>query len=470
MMKKDIHIKFEKMIKLCGLLLISASLILPSCTDSEDLLDKEVKTTSIDDVFSNASLAEQAMAQLYAGLTPVLPTRDPGDGMRFGGNYPLDLATVDGSPSAVNSMADKFNQAAYTEDWDSYPANDKTPMRDIWNYKRIRNAWIYLENLERIPLDPDNNFTQEVKNQRRGEAKFLIAFFYHEMLRLFGGVPLINRTYNLDELETVIPRATFDQTVVYIVKLLDEAAADLPINTSNANNGRATRGAALALKSRILLYAASPLWNNPEKPKDSPFRGAYSADKWKIAAQAAKDVIALKKYSLYGTLSDMFMVQGDLNPEFIFVRSNRQGSYTTQVSIPNKLYNNNAATEAGIWNVTFNLLREYDVIYNGKAYSPDDPELKALGYNPEVDPYKNRDPRFYRDFLFNGARFRNKTVVVGKKTGSYSPVHNPSPQSLSNLTYVFWVKFADREIEIVDYKQISARSQNFPYIRYAEIL
>ncbi len=469
-MKKDIYIKFKAMIKLCGLLLISASLIFSSCTDSEDLLDKEVKETSLDDVFLNATFAERAMAQLYTGLTPVLPTRDPGDGMRFGGNYPLDLGTVDGSPSAVNSMPDVFNKSAYTEDWDSYPGNSKMPMRDIWNYRRIRNAWLYLENWERIPLDPDNNFTQEVKNHRRGEAKFLIAYFYHEMLRLFGGVPIVDQTYNPEEKETVIPRATFDQTVTYIIKLLDEATTDLPVNTSNANYGRATKGAALALKSRVLLYAASPLWNNPEKSQDSPFRGAYGADKWKKAAEAAKEVIAMNKYSLYSNLSDMFMVQGDVNPEFIFVRRNRAGSYTTQVSIPNKLYNNNAATEAGIWNVTYNLLREYDVIYNGKAYSPDDPGLEALGYNPAVDPYKNRDPRFYRDFLFNGARFRGKNVIVGKKAGTYSPVHNPVPQSLSNLTYVFWAKFADREIEIVDYKNISARSQDFPYIRYAEIL
>lgn len=134
---------------------------------------------------------------------------------------------------------------------------------------------------------------------------FFKSIFYAELLKQFGGLPIADKVYSLDD-EMNNPRNTFDETVNYITDLCDKAAALLPENHPDVDYGRATKGAALALKARVLLYSASPLWNNPSKPEDSPFRGKFDETKWKKAAQAAADVINLNQYELHSNISDLF--------------------------------------------------------------------------------------------------------------------------------------------------------------------
>src|SRR5690625_5670864 len=95
-----------------------------------------------------------------------------------------------------------------------------------------------------------------------GEAHFLRAYFYHNLMRSFGGVPIITDVYGLED-DFNTPRNTFAETIDFIVQEADRAAELLPITPPSV--GRATMGAALALKSRVLLYAASDLYNeSPE--------------------------------------------------------------------------------------------------------------------------------------------------------------------------------------------------------------
>src|SRR5690606_6305121 len=132
------------------------------------------------------------------------------------------------------------------------------------------------------------------------EARFLRAFAYSELIKAFGGVPLItNEQLISDNLH--LPRNTYEECVDFITKECDEAATDLPFDYPAADLGRATKGAALALKARVLLYYASPL-NNPSN----------DATRWTNAANAAKAVMDIKElgyYHLHPDYYDLFFTK-----------------------------------------------------------------------------------------------------------------------------------------------------------------
>src|SRR5690606_21683086 len=120
------------------------------------------------------------------------------------------------------------------------------------------------------------------------------AYFYFELVKRYGGVPLITRTLSINE-DLDMARTEFDACIQFISDECDSAALHLPPNAPTADLGRATKGAALALKSRALLYWASPL-NNP----------GQLAERWEKAASAAHDVLALQNYQLEGDYRNLF--------------------------------------------------------------------------------------------------------------------------------------------------------------------
>lgn len=158
---------------------------------------------------------------------------------------------------------------------------------DDRDYYAIRYGWLFLENADRIP-----NASASAVACKKAEAKMCIAVAYANMLRYVGGVPLIDHAVRADE-TMEYPRATFAETVDFIVKLCDEAAPDLPWYTSTTDDGRFTRAAALGLKLRILCFAASPTFNS-----NTPWRSDaneyhcymnYDANRWKRAKDAADE-------------------------------------------------------------------------------------------------------------------------------------------------------------------------------------
>src|SRR5436189_2962 len=124
--------------------------------------------------------------------------------------------------------------------------------------------------------------------------------FYHNLMRMYGGVPLITKVYGLNE-DYKVARNSFKETVDFIVANADSAAALLPLSFSGTDVGRATKGAALALKARVLLYAASDLYNL--NPSDSAFTGYTTPQDrvalWRAAKNAAKAVMDLGIYGLF---------------------------------------------------------------------------------------------------------------------------------------------------------------------------
>ncbi len=132
---------------------------------------------------------------------------------------------------------------------------------------------------------------------------FLRAYFYHQLVSFYGGVPLITKTYTLND-EFTAPRDTYENSIKFIVEECDKAAALLP---ASGDKARATKGAALTLKSRALLYAASDLFNsnaswasNFANKELMGYTGGDRQARWQAAKDAAKAVMDFGLYSLYG--------------------------------------------------------------------------------------------------------------------------------------------------------------------------
>ncbi len=186
---------------------------------------------------------------------------------------------------------------------------------DMWNpwhyfYKCIKNVNLFLEKIENVPTP--NPGDEEWKNSLIGQGHFLRGYFYFQLYSLFGRVPLIDKVYPLDTEEFTETRASIEEVTAFIVADCDIAAANLPVEYEDANDlGRATKGAALMLKGRTLLFAASPLYdeNYPDPAK------------WQKAAEANKAVIDLNQYSLRPVSnSDEYaaLFYDEHNPETIF--------------------------------------------------------------------------------------------------------------------------------------------------------
>lgn len=451
-------------------ILISIVLLFASCgKDQSSLLDPATTGITDKDVFKNAQYADQFLIDIYGALVPVLATTGNG-GTRWRGTDGMLETTTDFGSSNLASVAPfrSFNAGSWNE------TTNTTFSQADWltSWQAIRACNLYLSHIAEVPLSTEYQFDESIRTIRKAEATFLLAFNYAELAKQFGGVPMEKTVVGVTD-EMKIPRSTFDETTAYIVQLCDKAAADLPIKQPDQWLGRVTRGAALALKARTLLYAASPLWNNSAKPTDSPFRGKYDALKWKTAAQAAKAVMDLGVYRLYGTaagedISTLFTTR--INDEIIFSHMGQQECYQTGISVPMKLYGTGAYAKSGCNEVTYNMTKLYEIINNGQAYSIEDPDQVKTGYNPN-DPYKKLDPRFYRDCMFNGEKFLGQTCAFGVGTQA---VHNPTEVS-PYYTYVFSVKFADLTLKVnFDPRNPNSSpvksNQNYPYFRYAEVL
>ena len=185
---------------------------------------------------------------------------------------------------------------------------------DVWStyYKAIRIVNLFLEesdniNLDAYKYDPDAS-QQAIYISRLAEIKrwkyegrFLRAYYYFELIKHYGGVPIITKAMSVGDEYSDIERNTLNDCVQFITSECDTAAANLPVEYEDDNLGRVTIGAALALKAKVLLFAASDLWNDPSwasgyaKPLLISLPEGNRAERWKAAADAAKAVIDLEE-------------------------------------------------------------------------------------------------------------------------------------------------------------------------------
>jgi starch-binding outer membrane protein, SusD/RagB family len=287
-------------------------------------------------------------------------------------------------------------------------------------YQYIRASNIALANL------PTATFTDDaLKSRLKGEAYFMRAYYYQQLVRYYGAVPIIKKVYALNE-DYSVPRNTFDECIKQIISDADSAA--LLLDGKSLAKGRATKAAALALKARILLYAASDLHDIPTAKAKSAviadfpnpeFLGYTAGDRkarWQAAQAAAKvamDAAAGYKLNLTAPVT---AEQGRLNyisiamagasadktldasaNEIIFGRyftpSQNEGARQTGLNNgPNGYHNWAGNTPIGT------LVDDYEMM-DGTPFSWTNPTHKA-------SPYTNRDPRLYATIMYDGATWK----------------------------------------------------------------
>ncbi len=279
--------------------------------------------------------------------------------------------------SACDESYNKFNDYNAVIINSGAATPDNVGIFDIWSstYSIIQNCNIFLSKIDNVPGD------DAWRSRLKGEVTFLRAYGYFKLIRDYGGVPLITTPFDLNS-DFKVSRSTYDECVDFISKQLDTAANLLPLEQSSANLGRATKAAALAIKSTVLLYAASPQWNS-----------SNDVAKWQKAADAAKAVIDLDAFQLYtGNYADIFTTQ---NSELILTHlTNKQYMWDAFAGVEMFLSPSGFHGWAS-FAPSQNLVDAFGTS-DGKEIT--DP---TSGYNPQ-NPYVKRDPRFSADIVYDG--------------------------------------------------------------------
>ena len=351
--------------------------------------------------------------------------------------------------NSLSTLTDENNARAYSSA-NIINAGNITPdalgALDYWNdpqrgfYKVVTNTNLFFSQIEASPIDT------ALKNRMIGEMRFLRAYAYFRLISFYGGVPLITKPFGLTD-DFSVPRNTYQECMTFVLQELDKAAQELPLIHSAANMGRVTKGAALALKSRALLYAASPQ-NNPAKV----------VAKWQEAADAAKAVIDLNQYQLFADYKTLFLASRIYNSEIIWTRPFNLQVDNENVFVELSQYPNGYGGFAQVHPLQ-NIVDDYETL-NGKL-PKNDPT-----YNPQ-NPYINRDPRFYASILYDGAPFKDRQVETFLPKGQDSNEGSSSPWNSTQTGY-YQRKFLDETITNPGGTNIG--STPWTFIRYAEIL
>ncbi len=350
----------------------------------------------------------------------------------------------------------------------SYNADTFPFFTEFWQtpWDNIRRVNLLLSHLPTTPLNPST------QKRVRAEARFLRAWFYHNLIINFGGVPIIkDQVFGITDIVNP-PRNTFSDCVDYIVKELDDAALDLPVSYDGNDYGRVTKGAAMAVKARTLLYAASPLfngntWPSPSSPDKAALAGypTYSVARWQAAADAAKAVMGLGTYSLvvdntnaarpgFGFYS-MFLQR--VNPEYIFYWNRGPNKDMENFYLPSSRNGSKYGTP------TQNLVDAFPM-NNGKAIT--DP---TSGYDPK-NPYVGRDPRFGFSVLYNGSNYFSLSANAQAPVFTYegaSPDGFVQNASTTGPTGYYARKMCDENLAA---NSSGNTNRGWPLIRYADVL
>ncbi len=397
-----------------------------SCTDVLDVTPKDQFPDQA--VFTDPNLAQAFLNDMYRGL---------GHGL-----YEIMLASLADETQFIHVYAtDKIVQAVITSS-DRGALDDGRFAHFNWgpNYSRIRQTNIFLSHIDATPFD------SALKQRMKGEAFFLRAYFYHNLMRMYGGVPLITKVYGLDE-NYAVARNSFKETVDFIVANADSAAALLPLSYSGADVGRATKGAALALKARVLLYAASDLYNvNPcAQPENCYTPPQDRVALWRAAKNAAQAVMDLGVYHLFrpspANAQEAAKNYGDLflqtmSEEVILSRfflSTRDDGYNPGLhNGPNGFHTWGGNTPIQ------NLVDDYRMA-DGSKFDWSNPAHAAA-------PYANRDPRFYATIAYDGAPWRTRPDDV-KDLDPYGMIQTFRALKLPDSSVVAGLDTRDSPVE-----------------------
>lgn len=414
---------------------------------------------TLEQIFSSKLYAERELIGAYASLRTCLTVHSNNGNYEFqnGGNK-IGWDNLDTMTDLMQShctwggviktyYAGTYNAEAENEGCGKFGFHPD--QEGAWT--GIRRAWIFINNVDRVP-----DMTDEEKKVRKGEARMIIALQMHEMLRHFGGVPILDDYATPEnEMTADYSRRTVRQCVDFIVNMCDQAAKELPWTVADADNGRMTAAGALALKARVLQLAARPLFNastpylqaqeptasNKASVKEDPalmtWLGSYTEENWQAVADACEDFF--KKNTENGDAYRMVMPQtndaegyrqafstcyADRESPEIIIHTGR--AIPTYSNTYHRFYfgltdQGQAGRGYGGGCVTLNFVD----MFTAADGTPSDYRkwLSDHGHDGTVynNPFTGKDPRLYETVLIAGDRYRTRcaeTWIDGLEHGS----------------------------------------------------
>lgn len=462
MKMKNINIIFQSknkfgLVKSASVLLLCL-FSLGSCKNYLDVVPDNVPT--IDNAFTLRNEAEKYLFTCYSFL--------PRDG-----DPTLNPGYMAGDEIWSNIEEREFISSGWRIARGSQ--NTDSPLMDMWNgsnqgggglYRAIRTCNIFLENVQ----DPSKVSDLKLDERQRwiAEVKFLKAYYNYLLLRMYGPIPIVDKNLNLDAtVEDVrIKRLPFDQCVDYISNLLDEAVPNLPVIITDRTNelGRITKPIALAIKARLLLTAASPLFNGNSdyagfRDKDGValFNTTYDANKWVKAADAAQAAITAaegagfrlykfpgSQFKLSDTTTLQLTIRGALtervaqNQEHVWANSNSLTGFLQQVAMPRLMKGSDPIPVGVARQQLAPPIKIAEMFYskNGVPINED----KTLDFTNRYSLRKavkaerfyikegyttarlnfDREPRFYADLAFDGATWYKYDSPSGSDENTFT--------------------------------------------------
>lgn len=430
-----------------------------SCEKIDSFLDQKVSTALNEEVvFADSARTLDFLSGIYSDLNfwhdqpydPGTPTRSlTGISGESDGRYP-----------SAGMLENNVSTGSYGGDFSGWLSRSWTGI-----YSQIRSVNIFLENVDNFPL------SNTKKNRTRAEARFLRAYYYSLLMKGWGGVPIVRDTiYDLNSFGN-IKRNSYSECVNYVVTELDDIKNELPISYSGLDYGRITRGACLALKGRVLLFAASPLFNGGSIASDEELviLTAYpSADnsRWNLAFEALKEVVDMDVYELeidnetkdgYGFYN---LFQERINREYILTYMMGPNQTIEQFNLPPSRAN---------WD-GYNRFPTQEIVDAFPMKNGLHINASGSGYD-ENNPYADRDPRFYYSIIYNGALFYRKQsrtdepVYTYKNSGSDAIVDISS--GAATHTGYYWRKMMNDQM---NYNSGALSDRCLPIMRYGGIL
>lgn len=447
------HITFSLLILAGAFLVITGS----SCRKYEnEPKDWFTSGLTFDTLDQNGIVAGYDLNNIYTYI--------PNGFDRINGDF-LDDGAGEALPSRYNAPVENYLKGTVNllNNPDPYWGN---------SYYGIRRATIFLNNIDKVPIEKFSATSYLTKRYYKAEARFLRAFFYWELLKRYGGVPLLGDSlFSLDD-NIKLPRNTFAQTVDYIVNECNAVKDSLraePISTSDF--GRVPRGAAVALKCRVLLYAASPLFNGGGIETDVVKKAltgypAYDASRWQKVVDACVEFNALGYYALVtsGTptaFASVFTTK--MSTEIIFSKQvpNSTGLETSQSPVGYVISNSRSL---GLTSPTQNFINAFPTSKGGYITEDVKTAANTTGYDA-ANPYANRDPRLAATVFYNGLAWLNRGVQTYE--GGLDKPNNAMVAPVQTRTGYYLRKFLGNFATGTAY---SSQSHNFPIFRYAEII
>lgn len=398
-----------------------------SCEDfafGDKFLQKPASSdVTIDTIFSNAEYARRILFRSYQNLPYGMETSGYWTQMWLGtieGMTDLNVNAINYSGVAKVYYTGNYNAGTENSPRATYMAT-KIRFNDnesgIWT--AIRHAWLFHQNVDKVP-----DMDAAEKSRLKAEAKMVVAVYYSHMLRHYGALPIVDRA--IDPEDTNFPkRATLQETVDFIIGLLNDAIScpDFPWRISDdelANwEGRMTKAGAMGLKARVLLFVASPLFN-----ADAPYSqgtastqlmtwfGNYDKNRWKLAIDAC----------------EAFINAVNSNGYYKMVESGENGTKNVREAYTSGYFDRGTtetliSVRRNIFNISANGTHDQSMRWGGYCPSKEYFDMFQMSdgtdfdwSNPEhaKNPFINRDPRIYENFILDGDDYNGRKASLAK--------------------------------------------------------